>query len=333
MERKGRPRRIRAWAVVLALLGGLAGGEVLVRATVPSYAPREGHPATVPTGGHPAFWLEPDTTYEYVWDGDPFGTLPEGARMTVRIGPDGYRAGGTPVEKADVVVVGDSITFGEGVEVGDRFTDAVAAGIRLPDGRAPLVVNAGVPGYALADHEAMVRAVVSRHTPRVVLVVVQPDDLATLREVRDASGGLLLSAPAEEGPSRLYAEVRRKWDLRSAAAWTLSFWNGVERQRWRASRSLFTQMKTRAEAEGGRLAVVVFPLLHRLDDYPLAPAHQLVVQACEEFDVPVLDLHRTFLAHDARDLWVHPTDHHPNARAHALAAEAITPFVESLLRE
>jgi hypothetical protein len=33
-----------------------------------------------------------------------------------------------------------------------------------------------------------------------------------------------------------------------------------------------------------------------------------------------------------RALWVHPTDHHPDARAHELAAEAIAPFVESLLR-
>jgi hypothetical protein len=43
--------------------------------------------------------------------------------------------------------------------------------------------------------------------------------------------------------------------------------------------------------------------------------------------MPFLDLLDTFRGHDEKSLWVHPTDHHPNEAAHALAAEAIERFV------
>jgi hypothetical protein len=47
---------------------------------------------------------------------------------------------------------------------------------------------------------------------------------------------------------------------------------------------------------------------------------------------PVLDLTAALAREPDHALWVHPADHHPDARAHELAAEAIAPFVESLLR-
>ncbi len=74
--------------------------------------------------------------------------------------------------------------------------------------------------------------------------------------------------------------------------------------------------------------LVLFPELHELDgDYPFENVHRRVREAAEGLGIPVLDLLDAFRGQDAADLWVHPTDHHPNARAHAIAASAIADFL------
>jgi len=48
-----------------------------------------------------------------------------------------------------------------------------------------------------------------------------------------------------------------------------------------------------------------------------------VTSTCEAEQIPVLDLRETFRSFHGPELWVHPTDQHPNEQAHKLAAEAI----------
>jgi hypothetical protein len=48
----------------------------------------------------------------------------------------------------------------------------------------------------------------------------------------------------------------------------------------------------------------------------------------ERVGIPTLDLLPTFLGHKPRELWVHLSDHHPNATAHAMAAESIAAFLK-----
>jgi hypothetical protein len=43
--------------------------------------------------------------------------------------------------------------------------------------------------------------------------------------------------------------------------------------------------------------------------------------------IPVLDLAPAFAGMDTESLRVHPTDHHPNGKAHAIAARAIADWV------
>ena len=55
----------------------------------------------------------------------------------------------------------------------------------------------------------------------------------------------------------------------------------------------------------------VFPILHQLGDDPLRAAQW----------ISVCRFARDFAGEDERAYWVHPTDFHPNGRAHRLAAE------------
>ena len=79
-----------------------------------------------------------------------------------------------------------------------------------------------------------------------------------------------------------------------------------------------------ADHDGFRLVAVIFPLLYGLDgDYPLEREHVEVEKAFADAGIEVVELLQTFRGHDASDLWTHVTDPHPNATAHAMAAERI----------
>lgn len=47
--------------------------------------------------------------------------------------------------------------------------------------------------------------------------------------------------------------------------------------------------------------------------------------------MPTHDLLPAFLGRDASRLWVSAWDQHPNAEAHAVAAQSLLPFVRGLL--
>jgi len=86
-----------------------------------------------------------------------------------------------------------------------------------------------------------------------------------------------------------------------------------------------------AAAAGGRrgipLVLVVFPLFYRLDeDHPFAAIHDTVARTGRELGFHVLDLLPAFRGRDARSLWVHPSNQHPNELAHELTGREIHPI-------
>ena len=77
-----------------------------------------------------------------------------------------------------------------------------------------------------------------------------------------------------------------------------------------------------------RLGLIMFPELSNLKrDYPFVEVHKLVRETCGRLGIPFLDLLDTFRGHEPKSLWVHPSNHHPNEHAHALAAESIERFL------
>ena len=119
---------------------------------------------------------------------------------------------------------------------------------------------------------------------------------------------------------------------RATEDWYRSYWTGERREFGAESMAALGRANAICRAEGVRLGVAVFPILHRLDDYPFQGVHRVLREACERDGIPFLDLVPAFTSKSASDLWVHPSDHHPNAAAHAIAAAALRPFVDDLLR-
>jgi hypothetical protein len=83
-------------------------------------------------------------------------------------------------------------------------------------------------------------------------------------------------------------------------------------------------------AAGGRLAVVTFPFMDYGPGYKALSVHKRLGEFWKEQQVPHLDLLPVFGPFPAREMIVNRYDPHPNARAHAVAAEAIDKFLDQL---
>jgi hypothetical protein len=79
---------------------------------------------------------------------------------------------------------------------------------------------------------------------------------------------------------------------------------------------------------GGRVTVVIIPVLHELDNYPFAMAHDYVKGLARANGVNVIDLLDAFRGMDARDLVVNPYDFHFNEKAHAIVADYLRDALE-----
>ena len=74
---------------------------------------------------------------------------------------------------------------------------------------------------------------------------------------------------------------------------------------------------------------MLYPLMLRFEtEYPLTPVHDHVAAIAQNAGLPVLDLTSAFEGADTESLWVHPTDHHPNGKAHSIAAGAIVEWLK-----
>jgi hypothetical protein len=93
---------------------------------------------------------------------------------------------------------------------------------------------------------------------------------------------------------------------------------------WTRMRAKFEDIRRLCAANGYDLRIVIFPFLHDLGpNYPFTAAHRQIADYCQDAKLPVLDLQPVLEPHVAEGLTVNRFDAHPNARAHALAAEAI----------
>jgi lysophospholipase L1-like esterase len=326
---------MRVLAVVLGVFAAAAVAEVALSVTHWGvWEPRQADYHFVKRESD-AFWVaDPAHPPEHVWDGDPYDNLPPGARMTYPLNSAGLRGPEPDPFLPKVLFVGDSFTFGEGVAYEDTFVARIDRDI-LSRAEPPMqAIDAGMPGYGTAEQAARLPDFLGQYSPRAVVVVYVPNDPIPLDEELER-GGLLVTTTGAGGP-RIFRLLAGAWrgagSDRAVEDWYHSYYFGAHAARWAAARSSLDGMRRRCADSGAAFGVVVFPILHRLSERPFRRIHDAVAAACRETGVPVLDLTDALTGPSESELWVHPTDHHPNARAHRLAAEAMGPFVKSLVR-
>jgi len=246
---------------------------------------------------------------------------------TVRVRTEAY---GRPVGFRDdglqggarVAILGDSYTFGYGVDQDESFPAQLEERLRAR-GRAVDVINAGVPGFGAREERRMLEKHVLPLGPALVLVAVYENDLRDnersehrrFHRLRDFLGVHsivyeLLSAARATHP-RLQAEVRKKALPEERAG-------DRTEEGYRIEREELARMRDQCARRGVRFGLILLPGKPPLEMDRLRPPGP---------GVPVLDLKPRF-AEVPRKTWRNRYIGHLTPEANGWVADTIADFID-----
>ncbi|MCX5737733.1 MAG: SGNH/GDSL hydrolase family protein, partial [Proteobacteria bacterium] len=244
-----------------------------------------------------------------------------------------------PVGMHRVLVLGDSVTFGWGVEEEQNFSRRLEIALRQQLACPVEVLNSGVAGYGTVEeadyftHEGLEVA------PDVVLIYYVENDNQSVPHATGAVASFLkdwvvyrshlvstvlyawrlnswkLHAQAAGGDRAAYEAEQRAWDTRSGTA---------------ASFAALHEIATVAQSHGMRVILASHPnsLANRSLD---AVRDRLLREAAASDGMAFVDVAPAIVPYRDRDIAVSKTDLHPNGFAHGLIAEALLPAVRDAL--
>ena len=239
-----------------------------------------------------------------------------------------------------VVALGDSVAYGYRVDLDDSVAKRLEQKLGGAGHRRVEVLNFGVPGYNTTQELAYLREVGLDYGPDLVLllyvlndadgVVVPEHGLGRAPESPEPPELLAQTVGRFYFPQLLYSAYGR---LRARSTGEIDDPRAKFTEAnpgWLESRAALREMAELTRARGIPLVVAIFPYLIQLDErYPYAAVHELVARTAAEAGAYPLDLLPAYRGYPARPLWVGPADHHPNARGHEIAAEALYRFLEA----
>ncbi|MFH2005408.1 MAG: SGNH/GDSL hydrolase family protein [bacterium] len=267
-----------------------------------------------------------------------------------RYNPQRCRSGPFPAQpdgRARVLVIGDSFSEGAGVRVEHTYArrlEELLRGVRA----GVAVDNCGRRGRDLPGLREALRRLLPVARPQVVVYAFMLNDFqqdASYRRRQRFLNDLVLDRQHMGHPtwklprwlrfSRLATILAERWRSRQVTRATVRWYQGMtgpdNRAGWARTRADLAAMKRRVEASGAKFLVAILPVLARLDSYPFTHVHRELASACRKLGIEHVDLLPVFRGRDARTLWVHRVDMHPNGTAHRIIARALAPAVKRLL--
>ncbi len=234
--------------------------------------------------------------------------------------------------------VGDSFALGEGVP----FEDSLFAQMQQLAGDGVELVNVGRSGADFDLDVTVTEWAFDQLSSNAVVIVFVLNDVQLSDELKarhEAVFDLINVRAAElaDGTARpWWARVSRVGHLfdqraRIAAIGERTIANYRDAydpaHNGAALDALRAQFQALAAKSEQPVALVLYPLMFGLADYPFAGVHEQVAAMARDAGLPVLDLAPAFAGEDESDFWVHPVDHHPNSQAHGIAATALVEWL------
>jgi len=288
------------------------------------------------------------------FDEENFIPYPETGRYTPRLNALGFREdepgdAATDPEVFRILFLGDSFTFGSGVDRGeDRFTDLVE--VRLNEdsarGAGPAryhVYNAGVGSSRPVGWVRYLRRLLPSYEPDMVVAVFflrDGTDLCTsLRCHRETIRRIKVRYAVRFGYDASYLAryfygrliVRDFSEHYRETVMSSYLGTDDERETWEKQQVALRKIQRICERRGIDFQLIVFPLLFDLDRYPYQSVEDEILGFAAEAGIPAFSLLEGFRGRDARALWVAENDQHPNEDGHRIAAETLLPYLREAI--
>ena len=325
--------------VAIGTLLAVAGAELIVRFGLEPPArgnitpvPREiTQPSTVPDL---PYVLLPDAEVKHAFPSNPRGYFDADGTLTYRTNSLGFRSPETTRERPDgvfrILGVGDSFTFGTGVRQEHTFLARLDERLAQADGPERYeVLNLGVMGYNTPQEMALLEHVGPDLDAQLVIVCLFLNDMEgggthALFNVDAKRSRLARHSKLADRVAWMLQRKRQIADL--TASYHASF--ATDSAGWLLAQRLLVETRARLEARETKLVLMIFPVLWDLgESYPFKAVHGTVSEFARENGIPFLDLLPAFEGRNGPELWVHPTNQHPNEEGHAIAGDALYDFL------
>jgi hypothetical protein len=274
----------------------------------------------------------------------PSGYAPVGKRGLGPRTARGYRDLDRPLAKPKgvrrLLALGDSFTWGVGVEFEDAYPQRLERGLTHRRGETWEAVNLSLPGMNTVAESAQLSAEGFAYDPDIVLlgyVLNDSEDEGAAEARRAADWAAPTPEPrAWERSALLRLVGGRIWatlENRRRVAGYLSMYDD-RAPGWIAGQDALRAMAAQCRERGVPLVVVIFPLFgNPLDDgYPFRVVHAKVAAAASAAGARVIDLLPAYSGLRWELLVVDgAADEHPNEIAHRIAADTIARKLDDVL--
>ncbi len=253
-----------------------------------------------------------------------------------------------------VLALGDSCTFGKGVDEKDSWPRQLEARLgKLMPEREVLVGNLGVNGYSSLHYRRILSKALETR-PHLVVLGYNVNDFPNItlevdkaiyhnkRNLRSRIPGHVRETLGSTALYRFlratYYELKEKRDRErmERIAETATQGYGTDSERWKMEVEILRSMVTDVRDTGAEMAIFLFPFENMvyLDEYTTGPV-ETVRKLCEELEVPFIDMVAEFreYAHQEdppRELFIRGDRYHPNPEGYRVVARAVIEAFEGL---
>ncbi len=313
----------KAFALVFAVVASTALVELGLRWFGPEYSRF--------SNVHAEYFSNPRGYFDTLWTG-PEGTV-YGIMMQTATGIGGRSSGRSSKVPTRILGLGDSQAQGQGVRYQDTFY------VQLSEQLGEQGIRTGVRNVAVSGYD--LEHVVARYAyetsgghrfPLVIYSLVLDDfgldrsSISGLDFIQHQGGYSFDPLRQRSAIYNLIAHTKEQAVLSSQTS--RAYLESFSGDNLAHHLDMLSALDAAVRADGGVLVIAVLPLLYDFDHYPFEPIHQTLAEAGAARNLRILDLKPALSAQPAADLWVHPTDHHPNEVAHRIVGKTLAEYLQ-----
>ena len=243
-----------------------------------------------------------------------------------------------PKDVYRIVIIGDSVTFGSGVNQSNIYPEILESELNkdIANNYKIEVLNLGVSGYSTVSELELFKLKGLKYTPNLVVLAYVLNDASYQNSPEDINvpkfthckinlinmpincklKGVLSSSVFLRAVRDALKNHEKQKDI------YIEYHNDLER--WNYLTQQIDDLKFIANSNDFNVLVVVFPILDDFNNYKWAELHQKLDDMFASKGFYVLDIYNNFKEYDANSLRVAPKDPwHPNAEGHQIVADAI----------
>lgn len=284
------------------------------------------------------------SSIDFIYDRNPRGYFRNGNVVNHVTNSAGFRGPEILKFKQEntrrALFLGDSITFGEGVYFEDTYPEQFKSMANEKDifGKKVESINLGVGGYNAMDNYRVLEYATD-FDPDLVVVTYSLNDADKPIFIRDEDN-IFMRAPTDledfiariKGEpdiiklSRILSIITHWYKSEVISRETENFYHALYSNNsasWLETQTAIRYFGEYKKTNHADIVFILFPELFHLNKYPFTEELKKIKDELRKNDLQYIDLLPLLSDYKDSELWVHPTDHHPNEIVHQIAAEAL----------